>query len=298
MKAYFLNIIKTTGSLLYGLKITIRHFVQAKKMRKPIGVPDENYFSNKEGVVTLQYPFEEFPVPDNGRYKLHNEIDDCIVCDKCAKICPVNCIDIEPVRAVEEFGVTSDGTSKRIYAAKFDIDMSKCCFCGLCTVVCPTECLTMTKDYDFSVTNLTEHNFEFGEMSPELVEEKKREFDVFQVQKEKEKAEKAAAAPKKPAAKPAMGGFKPKVKPVTKSDGDSAIETKKPVFKPKVKPVDKIEGAETEKKQEVSKKSVFRPKVKPKSTGEEQKPMEGEDPSAKKAKPVFRPKIKPKKKDD
>ena len=92
------------------------------------------------------------PIPDVGRYRLHNEIDDCIVCDKCAKICPVDCIDIEPIKATEEIGKTSDGTPKRIYAAKFDIDMGKCCFCGLCTTVCPTECLTMTKVYDFSVT--------------------------------------------------------------------------------------------------------------------------------------------------
>ncbi|MEP2024442.1 4Fe-4S binding protein, partial [Reichenbachiella sp.] len=222
MKQYFKNIIQTSSSLLYGLKITMRHFWQARNSRKPVGVEDKTYFEQKDGIVTLQYPFEELPVPDTGRYQLHNEIDDCIVCDKCAKVCPVNCIDIEPVRAVEEIGKTSDGTSKRIYAAKFDIDMSKCCFCGLCTVVCPTECLTMTKDYDFSVFDLKEHNFEFGDMSPELVAEKQAEFEAHQAEKEKAKAVAAAAKAEsatseevqKPASAKATagkGGFKPKV---------------------------------------------------------------------------------------
>ncbi len=304
MSTYFLNIARTMGSLLYGLKITFRHFLEARKLRKPIGVSDDNYFSNKEGVVTLQYPFEEFPVPDNGRYQLHNEIDDCIVCDKCAKICPVNCIDIEPVRAVGEIGETSDGTSKRIYAAKFDIDMSKCCFCGLCTVVCPTECLTMTKEYDFSVFDLKEHNFEFSDMSPQLVEEKKKEFEEHQAQKEKEKAEKAAAAPKasgaNPAmAKPAMGGFKPKVKPVAKKEEDGSGKTdegsKKPVFKPKVKPVVKKEEDGDEKSEVGSKNPVFRPKIKPATKvdeGDGKTEVGSEKPEEGSKKPVFRPKIK------
>lgn len=287
---------------------------QARKSRKPIGVADKEYFTQKDGIVTLQYPKEEFPVPDHGRYQLHNEIDDCIVCDKCAKICPVNCIDIEPVRATEEIGVTSDGTSKRIYAAKFDIDMSKCCFCGLCTVVCPTECLTMTKDYDFSVTNLKEHNFEFGDMSDELIAEKKAEFDVFQAAKDKAKAEAAALKASKPQTenstkeagmekpKAVNPAFRPKVKGSENSEGESEkSKGGKPVFKPKVKPkvTEGLEGGEGKTK---ASKPVFRPKVKKKTddgekslTDEVGQSTENEKPKA--TKPVFRPKVK-KKADD
>ena len=162
-------------------------------MRDPIGIKDDKYFDKQEGIVTLQYPFEELPVPDNCRYQLHNEIDDCIVCDKCAKVCPVNCIDIEPVRAVEEIGKTSDGTPKRIYAAKFDIDMAKCCFCGLCTTVCPTECLTMTKEFDFSVFDIKEHNFVFGEMTEGEIAEKKDVLEKFNEQKLKDKEAQATS---------------------------------------------------------------------------------------------------------
>jgi formate hydrogenlyase subunit 6/NADH:ubiquinone oxidoreductase subunit I len=121
------------------------------------------------------------------RYQLHNEIEDCIVCDKCAKICPVDCIEIEPIKSVGEFGKTSDGTSKRIYAAKFDIDLAKCCFCGLCTTVCPTESLTMTPEYDFSTFDLTTLNFGFGNISESEAEEKRREWNDFQAKKQAEK---------------------------------------------------------------------------------------------------------------
>ncbi len=166
----------------------------------------------------MQYPKQEIPVPDHGRYKLHNEIDDCIVCDKCAKICPVDCIEIEPIRAVEEYGRTSDGTPLRIHAAKFDIDMAKCCFCGLCTVVCPTECLTMTDEYDYSTNNILDHNFSFSKMTENEIAQKRSELEKFQSEKSSAKSESASkesekVSPKKPVAKPV---FKPRPIPKRK----------------------------------------------------------------------------------
>ncbi|HMR57309.1 MAG TPA: 4Fe-4S binding protein [Cyclobacteriaceae bacterium] len=172
-QTYWSNVISAIKTLTHGLVLTFRHITQARKSSKSFAITQPGYFDAQQGIATVQYPFETIPVPDNGRYKLHNEIDDCIVCDKCAKVCPVDCITIEPIRSPEEFGKTSDGTSKRIYAAVFDIDMAKCCFCGLCTTVCPTECLTMTKEYDFSTFDITTHNFGFGNMTVEEIEQRK-----------------------------------------------------------------------------------------------------------------------------
>ena len=208
------------SSLLHGLRITLRHFFKARRTQPIRSITDTNYFSQREGIATIQYPYEMQPVPDNGRYRLHNEIDDCIVCDKCAKVCPVNCIDIEPIKATEEIGKTSDGTPKRIYAATFDIDMGKCCFCGLCTTVCPTECLTMTKVYDFSVTDIREHNFAFAEMSDAEIAEKKQKLEEHQ------KSKIAATATATPPAAPLT-------EPEKKSLASPAA---KPVFRPKIKP--------------------------------------------------------------
>lgn len=160
--------------------------------------------------MTLQYPKETFKVPDNGRYKLHNEIDDCIVCDKCAHICPVDCIEIESIRSPEPYGKTSDGTPKKIHAAKFDIDMGKCCFCGLCTTVCPTECLTMTPEYDYSVEDISNHIFSFANMTPEQIVEKTKEWEAFEKSKQDKPSESSYGEVKKSAnPRPVM---KPKFK--------------------------------------------------------------------------------------
>jgi formate hydrogenlyase subunit 6/NADH:ubiquinone oxidoreductase subunit I len=215
-RSYWQNIFNTCSSLATGLKITFRHLLKARHTIKPRAITDKDYFSDTEGISTIQFPYEMQPVPDTGRYRLHNEIDDCIVCDKCAKVCPVNCITIEPIKSTEEIGKTSDGTSKRIYAAKFDIDMGKCCFCGLCTTVCPTECLTMTKVYDFSVYDIKDHNFEFGEMSDKEIAEKKLAWEEHQ----KIKASQVAATPVK----------------TDEATQATPVPPAKPVFKPKIKP--------------------------------------------------------------
>ena len=205
---YWGNVVDATRSILNGLNLTFKHILKARKSVSNHSIKTPGYFNQQDGIATIQYPHISLPVPDNGRYKLHNEIDDCIVCDKCAKICPVNCITIEPIKATEEIGRTSDGTPKRIYAAKFDIDMGKCCFCGLCTTVCPTECLTMTKTYDFSVFDIREHNYAFAEMTPvEIIEKKK----ALEEQQKTKAAQLPIASGETP--KTARPVFKPKIKP-------------------------------------------------------------------------------------
>ncbi len=189
MKGYFKDIFDTYKSLKIGMSLTLKHLVAARNPHKPLAINNKEYFQQSEGIVTLEYPYEAIPVPENGRYRLYNEMDDCIVCDKCAKICPVNCIDIEPIKATDDIGLTSDGTMKRLYAAKFDIDMAKCCFCGLCTTVCPTECLTMTSTYDFSEWDVRAMNYEFSNLSKEEAEEKRRLLEEKNRQKELSKNE-------------------------------------------------------------------------------------------------------------
>jgi NADH-quinone oxidoreductase subunit I len=204
--------------MLHGLRLTGRHIVAARRSKTSVDITSPGYFDKQTGIATIQYPHETIPVPDNGRYQLYNEIDDCIVCDKCAKICPVNCITIEPIRSPEEFGKTSDGTSKRIYAAVFDIDMGKCCFCGLCTTVCPTECLTMTKEYDFSVLDIKEHNFPFANMNGNEIVAKKGEWE----QHMKTKA--------------ALPSIQKKDAPASTDTTTPIVTGAKPVFRPKMKP--------------------------------------------------------------
>jgi len=167
-----------------GLAITLAHFLGARRKRGTTDIRKPEYFSQQLGVTTVQFPTEKMPVPEVARYQLDVEIDDCIVCDLCAKACPVDCITIESIKAKDVIGRTSDGSVKRLYAARFDIDMAKCMYCGLCTVVCPTECITMTDNYDRSTRSLNDLTYTFAEMTTEDIEAKKREWAASQAEKE------------------------------------------------------------------------------------------------------------------
>ncbi len=162
----FQAFLHSLGTLFRSLRLTWQHLRKSLGPR-PLTLPitDTAYF--QAGPATLQYPHECLPVPARGRYRLHNAIDDCIVCDKCAQVCPVDCIEIEAINAPAPIGKTSNGMTKRLAAAQFDIDLAKCCFCGLCTTVCPTQCLTMTPEYDYSVFDWADHKVSFAIITPE-----------------------------------------------------------------------------------------------------------------------------------
>ena len=281
---YFQNIAAGIRTTAKGMGLTLRHLWAARKRRMPGDVRRDDFFGQSEGLVTIQYPLETIPIPDHGRYRLHNEMDDCIVCDKCAKVCPVDCIEIEPIKATEEVGKASDGSSIRLYAAKFDIDMAKCCYCGLCTTVCPTECLTMTKTFDYSELDIRDMVYEFGNLTPAEAAEKKHLLEVFQAEKEALKA----------AAKPA-----PKAEP---SDQPTAP---RPAFRPGMKPkaaaAPESEEVKAEQDSVVEKPKVppFRPQMKPKAAALESDPAE-QEPAEEKPKPKmpFRPSMKPQKSKD
>ncbi|MFZ4261721.1 4Fe-4S binding protein [Sphingobacterium sp. HJSM2_6] len=181
-------IVKTTiqglVTAVKGLSLTIAHLFAARKVRKELDIKNDDYFQDQGGITTVQFPKEKMPIPEVARYQLDVEIDDCIVCDLCAKACPVDCIAIEAIKSPEAIGKTSDGSVKRLYAAQFDIDMAKCMYCGLCTVVCPTECITMTDQYDRSSFNLADLTYTFADMTAEEIELRKKEWTTHQAAKE------------------------------------------------------------------------------------------------------------------
>jgi len=164
--------------------LTLGHLFAARKSRSAVDVRAENYFQKQQGLVTVQYPREKMPVPEVARYQLDVEIADCIVCDLCAKACPVDCIAIRAIRSPVAIGKTSDGSVKRLYAEKFDIDMAKCMYCGLCTVVCPTECIIMTDKYDRTTQQLADLTYAFSDMDQTEIERRKDEWARFQAEKE------------------------------------------------------------------------------------------------------------------
>jgi NADH-quinone oxidoreductase subunit I len=271
MKRYFKEILDVIQSTRKGMSLTWKHAWDARKQRTQHNIQDEAYFSQSVGITTLQYPHVDIPIPDNGRYQLHNEMDDCIVCDKCVKVCPVDCIEIDPIKATGLVGHASDGSPIRLYAAKFDIDMSKCCFCGLCTTVCPTECLTMTSEYDFSVFEVKEHNFSFANLTEEEAAEKKKLYEQFVAEKEE-------------------------LKKSVDSGQSSVVSGQSPVTSPE----SEVRSPEAE---GTVSKPAFKPSFKAKAVGSSQSPVasqesdvkspEAEGPVSDVQRPVSKPAFKP-----
>lgn len=203
MSEYVDSIKKGVSSVVGGLSITLKHLSKSGKWREDTAlIDDDNYFNKlNEGLVTIQYPSEAIPTPDFARYRLHNDANDCIACNQCANACPVNCITIESFKAtpddIEELGTTSDGSKKKLWLSKFDIDMAKCMYCGLCTYPCPTECLTMTPVHDFAEVDRSNFNYHFSVLTIEKEKEKREKLARYE---EEEKARKAAAPKAAPAA--------------------------------------------------------------------------------------------------
>lgn len=174
MTKYFSNIFASISTLITGMMITWNHMLKIRR---------DN--------VTLQYPEERWPRPERNigfdmqdynviRSRLHVDIDDCIGCLKCERVCPVQCIKINTVKVetkgedlpdISHKGVTSNGTKKALIVSRFDIDMTECCYCNLCTYPCPEECIYMTGgpnahkhpiDYEFSQYDRNDLIFRFA----------------------------------------------------------------------------------------------------------------------------------------
>lgn len=190
---YFANVYSGISTVLVGLGLTFRHLFTP--------------------AVTLQYPEKGHrrDLPIGARAQLFNNIDDCIGCGFCAKVCPVDCIYIDTVKVGtgEDLGKASLGNPKRLHVLRFDIDMAKCCYCDLCTIPCPTECLQMTPKYESSVydrANLLYHYATYTSAEAARIRTEGARREAEEAEKRKAAAAARAAAAK---AAPREGATRP-----------------------------------------------------------------------------------------
>ena len=66
-RTYWKDLWNAIVTLSRGLKLTFRHVGQARKTHTKTAISDESYFSVHDGLMTVQYPHESLPVPENGR---------------------------------------------------------------------------------------------------------------------------------------------------------------------------------------------------------------------------------------
>ena len=92
----------------------------------------------KRGPFTEKYPKAPSPAAEEYRGKPIFDPEKCIGCGACAKVCPVDAIDI------------LDGDEKRV----LKVNYGTCIFCGKCQEKCLYDAITLTKEFEISSSRL------------------------------------------------------------------------------------------------------------------------------------------------
>ena len=104
-------------------------------MKMKLSIISEVFKNIFKRPMTVLFPKERIEIPERNRGEHNFEIDTCISCGSCAKICPNKAIKM--VEAPPEF--------KEKYPKTYpQVDLGKCCFCALCEDICPKGSLTLT----------------------------------------------------------------------------------------------------------------------------------------------------------
>lgn len=77
---------------------------------------------------TLLYPLEEKPAPAGLKGHIVNDVDRCILCGICARVCPAGALAVDKK------------------ARTWAIDPFRCVQCASCVAACPKGCLTMAPE--------------------------------------------------------------------------------------------------------------------------------------------------------
>src|SRR6266566_4861666 len=188
--------------ILKGMAVTARNFVGS-------------YFE-KDRLITVQYPEERNPLPENARQFpfLVYDGDDaakglrCVACKICEKECPPQCIYI-----IKSDDKKPDYMGKpQFYPATFDIDISVCMSCQICVEVCPFEAIKMDKVFELS----TRERFDaLLQRKDELSKSNTYYHSIHPIEAAEVDAKLAEAAAKKKPAAPAAGAAKPGTQPTS-----------------------------------------------------------------------------------
>lgn len=101
--------------------------------------------------ITVQYPYEKLIPSERFRGRIHFERPKCISCEVCVRVCPINL-------PVVDYDFNKDTKKKELKS--YSIDFGVCIFCGNCVEYCPTSCLSMTEEYELSVYDRHELNYD------------------------------------------------------------------------------------------------------------------------------------------
>jgi NADH-quinone oxidoreductase subunit I len=137
LKTYFTDVFSGIKSLLTGMRMTGRYFLNHKKESIT-----EQYPDNRATLVLADRFRGEVVMP-------HDEQNEhaCTGCTACELACPNGTIKI-----VTKFELTPEGKKKKAID-KFVYHLELCTMCNLCIEACPTSAINMAQTFEHSVTD-------------------------------------------------------------------------------------------------------------------------------------------------
>ena len=116
--------------------------------------------------VTILYPEVRPNLAPRFRGLPEVDMDLCIVCKMCEKVCPTQCILIveKPRPAVtEEADPDAPKVARKKEASVFDINAGLCMFCGMCEEACPTKPVkAIALHHNFEVAKASRDELVYG----------------------------------------------------------------------------------------------------------------------------------------
>jgi len=129
---YFYGLFAGLGSLLTGMKVTLREFFTRKTT--------ECYPENRSALKM----YERFRCTLE---LLHNERNEhrCVACGICEMNCPNGTIHVHADVVEDENG------KKKKVLREYEYDLGSCIFCQLCVVNCPHQALRFSTEFEHAV---------------------------------------------------------------------------------------------------------------------------------------------------